>query len=581
MKTIIKSILIFGIILSSLIVNGQTNYYVSVSGSNSNNGMLSSPWLTIQHGLNQLGNGDTLNVMSGTYNEKLQIPISGITLRNYLAGNAIVDASGITSQTAILEINNVSSVLINGLELKNSIMLDAQGIAVEGNCQHITIQNCKIHDIHFSSNPNAVANANTNAQGIIIYGSNSAIAISGLKVLNNQLHDCRLGYSEGITVNGNVNGFEISGNTVYNLTNIGIDVVGHEGTSSNPANDQARNGFVKNNTVHDCLSLYATSGGLYVDGGKNVVIENNTSFHNGYGIEVGCENIGKTTDSITVRNNIFYDNQICAVAFGGYDYPNGSGKVINSSFRNNTCYYDDYTSSGDGEIYLSYSEHSIIENNIFFTTSQNNLAYAELTQPTLVFNHNFFYCQAGTSSLSADWNGNTYNSYSAFATGTGTNANSIFGNPLFVAANITTPDFHVTATSPAINAGNPSFTAASGEMDIDGQNRTNGIVDCGADEFYSLTTGITGNENLFNQLKIYPNPSSDYITIMNTNLEIKQIIIYDVIGKRVGVFEVENEFEIQLSVSDYPAGVYTVVAFDEKQQLVNLQKLIVQNTIKH
>ena len=578
---ITKSILILGIILSSLIVKGQTNYYVSSTGSNSSNGMLSSPWLTVQHGLNQLANGDTLNVMSGTYNEKLQLPTSGITLRNYLAGNAIIDASSITSQTAIIEINNVSSILIHGLELKNNIMLDAQGIAVEGNCQHITIENCKIHDIHFSSNPNAVANANTNAQGIIVYGSNSSVAISNLKIVNNQLHDCRLGYSEGITVDGNVNGFEISGNAVYNLTNIGIDVVGHEGVSSNSANDQARNGVVKNNTVHNCLSPYATSGGLYVDGGKSVVIENNTSYHNGYGIEIGCENIGKTTDSITVRNNIFYDNQICAVALGGYDYPNGSGKVTNSSFRNNTCYYDDYTSSGDGEIYLSYSEHSIIENNIFYTTSQNNLVYAELTQPTLSFNHNLFYCQSGTNNLSADWNGNSYNSYSAFITGTSTNANSIFANPLFVSANITTPDFHIAASSPAINAGNPLFTAGAGEVDIDGQNRTNGIVDCGADEFYSLTTGLIENIGLFTSLKIYPNPSSDYITIVNSNnLDIKQIIIYDVTGKEVSKFEVGNGIEIKLSVSDYPAGLYAVVAFDKKQRPVDSQKIIVQTPVK-
>ena len=122
---------------------------------------------------------------------------------------------------------------------------------------------------------NAFVNASTNAQGIIVYGTNATTAITNLKIQNNQLYDCRLGYSEGIAVNGNVNGFEVTGNTVYNLTNIGIDLIGHEGACPNPTNDQARNGLVKNNIVHDCLSTYASSGGIYIDGGKIITVENN------------------------------------------------------------------------------------------------------------------------------------------------------------------------------------------------------------------------------------------------------------------------------------------------------------------
>ncbi len=576
MQSIKKTTLILGTILSSVIVYAQTNYYVSSGGLNSNNGNLSAPWLTIQYGLNHLSNGDTLNVMTGTYTEKLQIPISGITLRNYLSNSAVIDANGITAQTAIINIHNVSNILIQGLELKNSIMLDAQGILIDGNCQNNTIKNCKIHDIHFSSNVNAAVNANTNAQGIIVYGSDAVTAISNLKIINNQLYNCRLGYSEGIAVNGNVNGFEVSGNTVYNLTNIGIDLTGHEGTSSNPANDQARNGLVKNNTVHNCLSPYATSGGIYVDGGKLITIENNISYHNGYGIEIGCENIGKTTDSIKVRNNIFYDNQICAVALGGYNYPNGSGKVTNSSFRNNTCYYNDYSSSGDGEIYLSYSENTIIQNNIFYTSAQNNLAYAELTQPALSFNYNVFYCPAGTTGLSAVWNGNTYSTYSSFKTGTGTNINSLFADPLFVSANITTPNFHLTAASPAINAGNPAFTAVPGEIDMDGENRSNGIIDCGADEFYSSTTDVNEKTYSGRTIKIYPNPSNENITIISSNPNLNQIIIYNSMGKQAGAFSIENKSEIQLNIASYPRGIYLVTVFDKDLQPAGSQKLIIK-----
>ena len=132
---------------------------------------------------------------------------------------------------------------------------------------------------------------------------------------------------------------------MHDVTNIGIDAEGNYGVSPNAANDQARNGIIKNNLTYNCISPYATSGGLYIDGAKNVVLENNISYHNGYGIEVGCEIVGKSTDSIIIRNNIFYDNQICGIALGGYAYPSGSGKVTNSSVRNNTCYKDNYTNS--------------------------------------------------------------------------------------------------------------------------------------------------------------------------------------------------------------------------------------------
>ncbi len=573
MVRIKKSILLFVFISWSFFVNGQTNYYVSPGGINTNNGSFSSPWLTMQYGLNQLSAGDTLNVMSGTYTEKLNIPVSGITLRNFATDNPVIDANGISAQTAIIEISAISAILIQGLELKNSIMLDAQGILIDGNCQNITIRNCKIHDIHFSSDPNAPANASTNAQGIIVYGTHPSIATSGIRILNNQLYNCRLGYSEGIAVNGNVSGLEVSGNIVHDLTNIGIDIAGHEGTCSNAAYDQARNGSVKNNTVYNCVSPYATSGGIYVDGGKNIIIENNTSYLNGYGIEVGCENAGKTTDSITVRDNIFYNNQVCAIALGGYAYPGGSGKVKNSVIRNNTCYYNDFSNSGIGELYLSYSENTIIENNIFFTTSQDALAYSELTQPNLSFNYNIFYCQAGAGNLAIDWNGNSYSDYSSFVTSSGTNLNSNFGNPLFTSPNIAAPDFHILIGSPAINAGNPNFIPEIGEVDMDGENRANGIVDCGADEYYP-TTGLNDKEINNISIKIYPNPCLNFITISSSDVLAEYILVYNELGQLINSFPVDNKTEITLNVSDFPSGLYYISAYDSDLKQISTHKFI-------
>lgn len=531
----------------------QTNYYVAVTGSNTNSGTLASPWKTIQYALNQLPANGILNVFPGTYLEKILIPNNNITLKNYSATLPVIDAGGIKTQNSILAINNKSNVTIDGIELQNNIQNDAQGILVEGNGANITIKNCKIHDIHFSSNVNAAVNETVNAQGIIVFGTNGTTAITNLKIQNNELYNCRLGYSEGIAVNGNVNGFEVTNNNVYNLTNIGIDLIGHEGTCPTPANDQARNGLVKSNITHNCIAAYSTSGGIYIDGGKNIIVENNTSYHNGYGIEVGCEKKGETTDGIIIRNNVFYDNQICAVAMGGFDYPSGSGKVINSSFRNNTCLQNDYSNSGNGELYLSYSENSTIENNIFYTRTQNILAFAELTQPGLNFNYNTFFCQAGTASLTTDWNGKSYSGYTPFVTGTATNANSIFANPQLTNATITNPDFHLLTNSPSKNAGNPAYVAANTETDYYNESRVEGgRIDCGADEFTIANLGL-GDKIEIATFNVYPNPATNFIYI-DSEMKVDKYEIFNISGQKV----IEGFDKNKINISELTSGMYFI-----------------------
>jgi hypothetical protein len=104
-----------------------------------------------------------LNLLTGTFNEKLTIPINNIYLRNHISTSPVIDATGISAQIAIISINNKSNVTIDDIELTNNIQLDAQGIVIDGSGSDITVKNCKIHDIHFSFNTNAAVNSNTNA----------------------------------------------------------------------------------------------------------------------------------------------------------------------------------------------------------------------------------------------------------------------------------------------------------------------------------------------------------------------------------------------------------------------------------
>lgn len=508
MKNIIT---LFCIILFNAYYTAQTHYYVSPNGSDTNNGTWDAPWKTIQHSLNEMSENSILNVAAGVYHEKIVVPKNNIRIKNQTAEKPVIDADGIHNQTAIIAISDKHNIIIEGLELKNNQQNFAQGILINGASKKVEIKNCSIHDIHFSKYPNAKVSPNTNANAIIAYGDNATTPISNLTIEHNEIYNCRLGYSEGITLNGNVDGFKIMNNKVHDLTNIGIDIAGHYGACSNPKNDQARNGVISYNTIYNCLSPYATSGGIYIDGGKHVKVEYNTSFQNGYGIEIGCESIGKSTSDIMVRNNVFYNNKVCALALGGYDYPNGSGKVINAIFRNNTCLSNDYSNSGMGELYLSYSEQSVIENNIFYTNNQNHLAYAEWSQPNLIFDYNLFYTPNGANVLDASWNGVYYSSYANFISGTSTNQHSTFGNPKLMSDDITAPDFHLLSGSLAINVGNPNFLGEVNETDFFGELRVeNGRVDCGADE-YGKTLSL--GQNAKPKIRIYPNPVTEQLHI--------------------------------------------------------------------
>src|SRR3981081_3609656 len=67
-----------------------TTYFVSTSGNNSNNGLsTSSAWRNIQYAANHVTAGDTVQVLGGTYNETVNIPVSGsatagyVTFQNY------------------------------------------------------------------------------------------------------------------------------------------------------------------------------------------------------------------------------------------------------------------------------------------------------------------------------------------------------------------------------------------------------------------------------------------------------------------------------------------------------------------
>lgn len=481
---------ILAIVLGSgLMVHAAGVYYVAKTGNDTNPGTEAAPWLTIQKAANTLLPGDTVNIKAGTYNEKVTVNVSGtagggfITFQRYGTDRVIMDGTGKTGDDMIL-VQNKSYIKIIGLEICNNISISTKpwpkGIFVVGAGSNIEIRNNKVYSIKCPGK-------RCGAHGIAVYGKSAPASYNNIIVDGNEVYGCKLGWSESVVLNGNVENFQVTNNYIHNNDNIGIDFIGYEGECPDPAYDRARNGVCRSNVVTfiDALGnpAYGTdqcADGIYVDGGTNIIIERNLSHDNNIGIELASEWSGKTTSYITVRDNIVYNSTIMGIAIGGYDTRRGS--TVGCVITNNTLYNNDVKGTSAGEFVLQFDlQNNTIKNNIAYAGAQNLFMSNPYTQNVgSIVNYNIYY-SANAATARWQWKNVMYTGFSAYKAGSGNDANSLFADPLFV--NLAGLDFHLQLTSPAINAGDPAFVPGSGETDFAGNARVlGGRVDCGAYE---------------------------------------------------------------------------------------------------
>lgn len=343
----------------------EMTYYVSNGGKDTNSGSIDEPFKTIQKGLSLIIAGDTLLIREGIYNEKVDIENSGssagfITIKNYPNERVILKANN--TGGANLSIFNKSYIRIEGLELCNNSGEDTPtGISIEGSGRYIEIVNNKVYDI----------TSNSNAHGIAVYGANKKSPISKLLIQGNEVYNCKLGQSESIVLNGNVTEFKVINNTIHDNDNIGIDFIGYEGTAGSGETDRARDGLCADNIIYNISSIKNPTyndygaGGIYVDGGQNIIIERNYIKNCDIGIEIASEHKGKAADSIIVRNNLILDSTAyAALVLGGES--KSHGRATNIKIYNNTIY------NGETALVISNANSSTneVKNNIFYKVNR-------------------------------------------------------------------------------------------------------------------------------------------------------------------------------------------------------------------
>lgn len=451
------------------------NFFVSTLGNDANPGTDPAlAWRHIQHAFNAATPGSNVTVLAGRYNEKLVLNVSGNATDGFITfqaqGKVIISGKKLPGAD-VISINNRNYVKIVGFEIRDNLKVN-NGSAIrltEAN-SFIEIRNNKIQKI-----------TGVSAMGITVYGTEPTRGISNLVIDGNEVFRVQAAPSEAIVLNGNVHDFHVTNNYVHHVNNIGIDFIGGEGRSPDPATDFPRNGLVAGNRVTRASFRRGArdAAGIYVDGAENLVVERNTVWRNDVGIEVNALQPSRVARGIIVRNNFVAGNNRAGISIGGSDFATGS--VQDSSVTHNTLFRNDRTRSNSGEIRVQYAINNTISHNIVSARRGTMLLNSQPVAGANALNYNLYFIPGRTTDARFAWMGTAANGLDAFRILSRQDSASFFADPLL--ARPTRINLHLLPSSPALNAGDPAFVLGVLETDYDAQQRLQGgRVDIGADE---------------------------------------------------------------------------------------------------
>ncbi|MCB0190736.1 MAG: right-handed parallel beta-helix repeat-containing protein [Anaerolineae bacterium] len=242
--------------------------------------------------------------------------------------------------------------------------------------------------------------------------------------------------------------------------------------------------IIYGNVAPDGAAIYNVGGQVTVD---DTLLRDNTATNNGGAF---FHNGGNSL----LQNNIIRDN---SANNGGAIYNASTGLTV----RHNTVYSNDATNSGGG----LYTENAgpIIVNNIF---SENTAAVG----------HAIF----STPAFAPDYN-NTFPAANAYGGSATAGSNSLAVDPSFIDAS--SGDFHLTGSSPMVDAGDPSMTLT---YDFDSPYNTrpsNQGFDLGADEIPGCLAQVLESGIVYGNLQTAINNSEPDNTILVTDDECRGV----------------------------------------------------------
>jgi len=334
-----------------------TTYYVAPppTGNDSNNGSSGSPWATLQHAVDAIGNGDTILVANGTY-AGCYISSPGAsgavkTLKNQTAGQGvIVNAKGASNvHSAIIDIDGAGYWVIDGLVIIGSSSINYGTFTV--NATNITIQNCLGHGSNESNFLSGfcdyMLNQNNESYGAIIqhgfYNGNSADYGTERGNYSHDNTGCAYHHNGDASMGGDgeMSYWLIEKNTA---TNNGGGAENCDGVSDSK--------FINNLLYkgrHLGVALY---GGTAYGGDSSLpscrdLVYNNTIYFTTAGYD--CVQLSSGTVDNKIRNNILIQERTLYGAISGWATSMGSGFASDY----NTCVDRFSVNSGSSYITLA------------------------------------------------------------------------------------------------------------------------------------------------------------------------------------------------------------------------------------
>jgi parallel beta helix pectate lyase-like protein len=433
-----------------------TTLFVSPAGSDAASGTRHAPLRTPQAAIERLGStGGTVQLAGGRYpRQRILIKNKAhITVRAAAGSTPVLDGAGMTvpaGRSGMIEIRDSSDIAVSGLTVTGyrttSLSATPIGIFVTGAGHSIRLSGNHVH--HLGNDNGTLGSFEMNAHGIAVYGTNAARSLSDVRIDGNELDHLVLGASETLVVNGNVDGWAITGNVIHDNNNIGIDAIGFESTISGAARytevNRARNGLIAGNRVSRIISegnpAYYEDGawcncadGIYVDGGAAITITGNRVDASDIGIEVASEWGQGRTNAVTITRNTVTRSRYTGVAIGGYDKERGEAydiTVTHNVLRGNNTLDD-----GSPELLLQYYVHdsSITHNTIVSTNAGQSVLLSRVApagtpakNARVVLDHNTYRGRAAAGRELYVWNGAEKHGLSAYQKASGQDKHSTY-----------------------------------------------------------------------------------------------------------------------------------------------------------
>lgn len=470
----------------------MATYWVSKSlGSDSNNGLSEgAPFQTIAKALATYAgftNGDTINVMDGTYFERIIIPRLGeagnfVTIQNAPGHSPILDGTGLgfgwmVSATNLIKnsTQDLGYVKVQGFEIRNH---SGGGMLYEGEGRQVHYLNNYIHD-QFATPTQARHAILINAQtydGIYHYWT-----IEGVYVNDNHLLRVETSVQppafqgvEAITLAWNIKTFHVARNIIDDCSFIGIDILGYDAATHIPGHPSVQEtgttifpneGVVEDNIIINSTGEAGSTSAYYSDGGRETLWQGNfCDGMGGPGFAFNAEDIDHSVDRNLVRNNVIRDT-IRNYIQGGY---NGSGLTTHN--RSRWCHNVSHNAtnrSGSARESFTNAQGGDI-------ASRNNISYITTTQitwhrvnsfgvtalGTQDHDYNCYWPASASPQFYFQWNNQALTTTLAtFASGSGQETNGVVVNPQFI--NVPNDNYNLSPGSALIGAGAP-LTLANG-----------------------------------------------------------------------------------------------------------------------